>query len=83
VIVELLKLKLEHHQTIKQRLKCRRCELRYDKSLKECPYCSHLDEKGFKALLDDQERIYKSRRELGIWFLFASSLICAALLLCY
>ena len=83
MIVELMKLKLEHHQAIKQRLKCRRCELHYDKSQKECPYCAHLDEKGFKRLLEDKERIYQSRRELGVWFLFASSLICAALLIFY
>ncbi len=81
LINELLQLKFEQYKAQRKSQCCNRCQLRYAEDLKQCPYCSHLDEEGLAVLFKQKERSYLARRELGIWFLFFCSIIAASLLL--
>ncbi|MAY42451.1 MULTISPECIES: hypothetical protein [unclassified Neptuniibacter] len=77
----LLELKQQQHKLLGRFKNCQRCELRFQEKLENCPYCAHLDETGLAELLHKKEKMYRSRRELGIWFFLSSSIIIALLLL--
>ena len=65
----------------KNRKRCPRCSLRYDKALDKCPHCSDLDSNGLAELKYRIEQNHRANTRLGRWFVLLAVLIIIALVI--
>lgn len=66
---------------LKNRQRCPRCSLRYDKSLAKCPHCSDLDSNGLAELKWQIEHNRQANSRLGKLFVYLALVIILGLVL--
>ena len=66
---------------LKNRQRCPRCSLQYDKRKARCPYCGDLDSNGLAELKWKIEQDQQANTRLGKLFIYLALLIMIGLLL--
>ena len=65
----------------KNRQRCPRCSLKYDKALDECPHCGNLDSNGLAELKIQIEQNQRANTRLGKLFVYLALLIVIGLII--
>lgn len=66
---------------LKNRQRCPRCSLTYDRSLSQCPHCDALDSQGLAELKYRIEQNHRANTNLGKGFVLLALLIIIALVI--